>query len=186
MRIDKLKPQIAGSLLMIAVMASYVLALPAIATWLPDSNKLEGGQRFTFADGASIVPADGWSLDLDSSTGYFTVLVKAGLRLTLTQPYSSGFTLGGRIQMVVDQLKNDTKTDWLIDEPRYFETDDGVPIGEVTGHSAQSVQSSWFISDGNLTLAILCEASSTSWQLLSDELDEMIRTVIMGTGAGGA
>ena len=171
---------------MIVVVASYIIVLPAIAKSLPDPNKLAGGQRFMFADGASIVPADGWSLDPDSNLAYFTVMVKAGLRLTLTQPYSSVFSLGAQMQMTIDQLKNDTETDWLVDEPRYFETNAGVAVGEVTGHSPQSVQSSWFINDGNLTLAVLCEGSSTSWLLLGDELDQMIRSIVMNTSAGGA
>ena len=169
--------QLTSSLILIVVAIVYVGVLPAIAYSLPDPNQLQGGERFMYTDNASIVPTDGWHLDSSLSSLMLTILEKSGTKLTLTVPYTSVRSIEEVIQGAIDGFKNDTSTDWLIDEPVYFETEAGVPAGFVIAHSLNSVSGAYIISDGNYTVSVLAGASDSSWVANHDDVEQMVNSI---------
>ena len=173
-----------GALAVVLALSWFGFGLEAIDDAVTGASGFAVGQPYEVSVGVSFTPADGWTLDPNQTQpGSSVVAHKNGWEQKLASlelgPDTTAEDFAGVLRGVADPSVQ-------VGELQTFTTTSGLHGVRWEVHGANSVDVTWLVSNGPVTVQQLATGSDSTYASVEDELDQMAASItIDDAGSAG-
>ncbi|MDE0571960.1 hypothetical protein ON058_00845 [Demequina sp. B12] len=177
-----------GALFIIGVAALFVVAIPALATFVQRDEAPVGADVRLLTVGTpgsetlTITLADNWTIDEDTATPESPAveLTNAGATLGITapRPFEVGASPASLIDGFATELLADEETGWVVSDTIEVETDAGDYALCVTGSTVNTIQAVCVLANEDVYATLTTDAAAQTWTSLQRGIEDMLRSAV--------